>query len=94
LRVQASDSSRSGVGNLDGSGPSSVRYPRTTWTRGRCSKAAGGEIAIDTVDRQLVHHSSLLKKGRFTEIKPRGAAGNGSLATDVDDRGRPLGYIL
>ena len=47
-----------------------------------------GQIAIDTVDAQLVHHGYLLDRGRFTEIRPRGAAGNGSLATDVDDRGR------
>jgi uncharacterized membrane protein len=53
-----------------------------------------GQIAIDTVDAQLVHHGFLLDKGRFTEIRPRGAAGNGSLATDVDDRGRVLGYVL
>jgi hypothetical protein len=31
---------------------------------------------------------------RSGEFKPRGAAGNGSLATDVDDRGRLLGYVL
>ena len=53
-----------------------------------------GQIAIDTVDAQLVHHGFLFDKGRFTEIRPRGAAGNGSLATDVDDRGRVLGYVL
>ena len=53
-----------------------------------------GQIAIDTVDAQLVHHGYLLDHGRFTEIRPRGAAGNGSLATDVDDRGRVLGYVL
>jgi uncharacterized membrane protein len=53
-----------------------------------------GQIAIDTVDAQLVHHGFLLDQGRFTEIRPRGAAGNGSLATDVDDRGRVLGYVL
>jgi uncharacterized membrane protein len=53
-----------------------------------------GQIAIDTVDRQLVHHGFLLDNGRFTEIRPRGVAGNGSLATDVDDRGRVLGYAL
>jgi uncharacterized membrane protein len=53
-----------------------------------------GQIAIDTVDAQLVHHSFLFDRGRFTEIRPRGAAGNGSLATDVDDRGRVLGYVL
>jgi uncharacterized membrane protein len=53
-----------------------------------------GQIAIDTVDRQLVHHSFLFDRGRFTEITPRGASGNGSLATDVDDRGRVLGYVL
>jgi probable HAF family extracellular repeat protein len=52
-----------------------------------------GQVAIDTVDAQLVHHSFLLDRGRFTEIKPRGVAGNGSLATDVDDRGRVLGSI-
>jgi hypothetical protein len=28
------------------------------------------------------------------EIRPRGAIGNGSLATDVDDRGRMLGYVV
>jgi hypothetical protein len=33
-------------------------------------------------------------RGRFSEIKPRAAACNGSLATDVDDRGRLLGYVL
>jgi hypothetical protein len=53
-----------------------------------------GQIAIDTVDAQLVHHSFLFDKGRFTEIKPRGATGNGSLATDVDDRGRLLGWVI
>jgi hypothetical protein len=53
-----------------------------------------GQIAIDTVDAQLVHHGFLFDKGRFTEIRPRGATGNGSLATDVDDRGRVLGYVL
>jgi probable HAF family extracellular repeat protein len=53
-----------------------------------------GQIAIDTVDAQLVHHGFLFDSGRFTEIRPRGAAGNGSLATDVDDRGRVLGYVL
>ena len=52
------------------------------------------QIAIDTVDPQLVHHGFLLDNGRFTEIRPRGVAGNGSLATDVDDRGRVLGYAL
>jgi hypothetical protein len=41
-----------------------------------------------------VHHGYLLDRGRFTEIRPRGAPGNGSLATDVNDRGRVLGYIL
>ena len=53
-----------------------------------------GQIAIDTVDAQLVHHGYLLDRGRFAEIRPRGAAGNGSLVTDVDDRGRVLGYVL
>ena len=53
-----------------------------------------GQIAIDTVDAQLVHHSFLLDNGRFTEIRPRGALGNGSLATDVDDRGRVLGWVI
>jgi hypothetical protein len=53
-----------------------------------------GEVAIDTVDAQLVHHGYLLARGRFTEIRPRGAAGNGSLATDVDDHGRVLGYVV
>jgi hypothetical protein len=53
-----------------------------------------GQIAIDTVDARLVHHAFLFDRGRFTEIKPRGAAGNGSPATDVDDRGRVLGCIL
>jgi hypothetical protein len=53
-----------------------------------------GQLAIDTVDAQLVHHSFLFDKGRFIEIRPRGASGNGSLATDVDDRGRVLGYIV
>ncbi|MFC5262029.1 hypothetical protein ACFPJ1_07905 [Kribbella qitaiheensis] len=52
------------------------------------------QIAIDTVDAQLVHHGFLFDQGRFTEIKPRGAAGNGSPATDVDDRGRVLGSVL
>ena len=52
------------------------------------------QIAIDTVHAQLVHHGYLLNHRRFTEIKPRGAAGNGSLATDVDDRGSVLGYVL
>jgi len=52
-----------------------------------------GQIAIDTVDTQLVHHSFLLDRGRFTEIRPRGVAGNGTLATDVDDRGRVLGSV-
>ena len=53
-----------------------------------------GQIAIDTVDAQLVHHGFLFDNGRFTEIRPRGASGNGSLATDVDDSGRVLGYVL
>ena len=53
-----------------------------------------GQIAIDTVDPQLVHHGYLLDRGRFTEIRPRGALGNGSLATDVDDRGRVLGWVI
>jgi hypothetical protein len=53
-----------------------------------------GQVAIDTVDPQLVHHGFLFDNGRFTEIRPRGAAGNGSLATDVDDRGSVLGYVL
>ena len=53
-----------------------------------------GQIAIDTVDAQLVHHSFLLDNGLFTEIRPHGALGNGSLATDVDDRGRVLGWVI
>jgi hypothetical protein len=53
-----------------------------------------GQIAIDTVDAQLVHHGYVFDEGRFTEIRPRGAAGNGSLATDVDDRGRVLGWVI
>jgi uncharacterized membrane protein len=52
-----------------------------------------GQIAIDTVDQQLRHHSFLLDRGRFTEIRPRGAY-TGSLSTDVDDRGRVLGWVL
>ena len=52
-----------------------------------------GQIAIDTVDPQLRHHSFLLDRGRFTEIRPRGAY-TGSLATDVDDRGRVIGWVL
>lgn len=53
-----------------------------------------GQIAIDTVDAQLVHHSFVFDHGRFTEIRPRGAPNNGTLATDVDDRGRVLGYVV
>ena len=36
----------------------------------------------------LVHHGFLPDDGRFTEIRPRGVAGNGSLATDADPRPR------
>jgi hypothetical protein len=39
-------------------------------------------------------HGFLLDRGRFTEIRPRGALGNVSLATDVDDRGRLVGWVL
>jgi hypothetical protein len=53
-----------------------------------------GQIGHRHRRRQLVHHAFLFDRGRFTEIKPRRAAGKGSLATDVDDRGRVLGYIL
>jgi uncharacterized membrane protein len=53
-----------------------------------------GQIAIDTVDAQLQHNSFLLQRGRFTEIRPRGAPNNGTLATDVDDRGNVLGYVI
>jgi probable HAF family extracellular repeat protein len=53
-----------------------------------------GQVAIDTVDAQLVHHGFVFDSGRFTEIRPRGAAGNGTLANDIDDRGRVLGYVL
>jgi hypothetical protein len=35
-----------------------------------------GQIAIDTVDAQLVHHF-LLDRGRFTEIRRRGASATG-----------------
>jgi hypothetical protein len=56
--------------------------------------ALPGQIAIDTVDAQLVHHGLRFDQGRFTEIRPRRAPGNGSLATDVDDRGRVLGYVI
>jgi uncharacterized membrane protein len=52
-----------------------------------------GQIAIDTVDAQLKHHSFLFDRGRFTETRPRGAP-TGSLATDVDDRGRVIGWVL
>jgi hypothetical protein len=52
-----------------------------------------GQIAGDAVDPQLRHHSFLLDRGRFTEIRPRGAY-TGSLATDVDDRGRVIGWVL
>jgi uncharacterized membrane protein len=70
-----------------------IDAPGAVQTRVRGINNAG-QIAIDTVDAQLVHHSFLLDRGRFTEIKLRGATGNGSLATDVDDRGRVLGYVL
>ncbi|MBO0686571.1 MAG: hypothetical protein J2P45_25775, partial [Candidatus Dormibacteraeota bacterium] len=53
-----------------------------------------GQIAIDTVDPQLVHHSLLLDRGHFTEIRPAGAPANGSQAIDVDDRGRVLGRVV
>jgi hypothetical protein len=52
-----------------------------------------GQIAIDTVDGHLRHHSFVLDKGRFTELTPRGAP-TGSLATDIDDHGRPIGFVL
>jgi hypothetical protein len=52
-----------------------------------------GQIAIDTVDPQLVHHCFLLDQGRVTEIRPRGVSFNGSLASNVDDRGQVLGYV-
>jgi hypothetical protein len=70
--------------------------PGATFTAVSASNG-DGRIAgtyIDTVDAQLVHHGFLLDSGRFTEIRPRGVAGNGSLATDVDERGRVLGYAL
>jgi hypothetical protein len=35
----------------------------------------------------------VLDKGRFTELTPRGVP-TGSLATDIDDRGRVIGFIL
>jgi hypothetical protein len=70
-----------------------IDAPGATQTRVRGINNRG-QIAIDTVDPQLVHHSFLLDEGRFTEMTPRGAAGNGTLATDVDDRGRVIGYVL
>ena len=76
----------------DGSGEvTTIDPPGAVQTRVR-SINNRGQIAIDTVDQQLVHHSFLLDRGRFTEIRPRGVLGNGSLATDVDDRGRVLGW--
>jgi hypothetical protein len=59
--------------------PGAPRGGRSAGRRGPAAIAA----AVAAFDR-----------GRFSEIKPRGAAGNGSLATDVDDRGRLLGYVL
>jgi hypothetical protein len=35
----------------------------------------------------------VLDRGRFTEIRPRGAP-TGTLAMDIDERGRVLGYVL
>ena len=52
-----------------------------------------GQIVIDGVDSQLRHHSWLLDDGRFTEIEPRGVA-TGSLATDINDDGRIVGWLL
>jgi uncharacterized membrane protein len=48
---------------------------------------------IDGVDGQLRHHSWLLEGGRFTEIEPRGVP-TGSLATDINDEGRIVGWLL
>jgi uncharacterized membrane protein len=52
-----------------------------------------GQIVIDSVDKQLLHHSWLLENGQFTEIKPRGVL-SGSLASDINDQGRIVGWIL
>jgi hypothetical protein len=35
----------------------------------------------------------VLDRGRYTEIRPRGAP-TGSLATNIDDRGRIIGLVL
>ena len=71
-----------------------IDAPGAVQTRVRGIRTNRGQIAIDTVDPQLVHRSFLLDRGHFTEITPRGAPNNGSLATDVDDSGRVLGYII
>jgi uncharacterized membrane protein len=52
-----------------------------------------GQIVIDGVDKQALHHSFRLDNGRFREIEPRGAP-SGTLATDINDRGRIVGWIL
>jgi uncharacterized membrane protein len=52
-----------------------------------------GQIVIDGGDKLLYHHSWLLEDGRFTEIKPRGVV-TGSLASDINDHGRIVGWIL
>jgi uncharacterized membrane protein len=52
-----------------------------------------GQIVIDSGDKQLLHHSWLLEDGRFTEIEPHGVP-TGSLAADINDRGRIVGWIL
>jgi hypothetical protein len=49
-----------------------------------------GQIAIDTVDGQLRHHSFVLDKRCFAELTRRGAPTR-SLATDIGHRGRIIG---
>jgi uncharacterized membrane protein len=52
-----------------------------------------GQMVIDGVDGQLRHHSWLLEGGRFTEIEPPGVP-TGSLATDINDDARIVGWLL
>jgi hypothetical protein len=48
---------------------------------------------IDGVDKQALHHSFFLDNGRFREIELPGAP-TGTLATDINDRGHIVGWIL
>jgi uncharacterized membrane protein len=52
-----------------------------------------GQIAAGRVDAQLKNDSFLFDRGRFTKLTPRSAP-TGSIATDVDDGGRVLGWVF